>query len=78
MIVPDAVICIMAGSPPPIEKPRKARYTIDFEVETLKALKHFAVDLEVDASDILKYLVARVTEDGEWRREVEREFTRSG
>ena len=67
----------MAGSPPPIEKPRKVRYTIDFEVEALKALKHLAVDLEVDASDILKYLVSRVTEDGEWRREVERELTRS-
>jgi hypothetical protein len=66
----------MAGQPSNESKPRKARYTIDFEVEALKALKHLAVDLEVDASDIVKYLVARVVKDNKLRQEVEQDLAR--
>ena len=66
----------MSSQPSAESKPRKARYTIDFDVEVLKALKHLAVDLEVDASDIVKYLVARAVGDNELRREVERDLTR--
>lgn len=64
----------MASQPSAESKPRKARYTIDFDIEVLKALKHLAVDLEVDASDIVKYLVARVTENSDLRREIEARF----
>ena len=66
----------MASQPSAEGKPRKARYTIDFDVEVLKALRHFAIDLEVDASDIVKYLVARVVENSDLRREVERDLMR--
>ena len=73
-----AVNCGVSPSSSERAKSRKSRYSIDFDVETLKSLKHFAVDLEVDASDILKYLVARIAEDGDWRREVEAHFTPPG
>lgn len=66
----------MPSSADPQPKARKSRYTIDFDVDALKALKHLAVDLEVDASDILKYLVARVVDDERLRGEVEQALGR--
>ena len=61
----------MPSSTDPQPKARKSRYTIDFDVEALKALKHLAIDLEVDASDILKYIVTRALEDQQWCTAIE-------